>query len=134
MLKSKIEFFLPMKKVPTVTHQEKSVKVINGKPHFYEKQELKNTRALFSALLSKHAPAAPFAEAVRLTVKWCFPRAGHADGQYKATRPDTDNLQKLLKDCMTETGFWKDDALVASEIAEKFYSEITGIYIKVERL
>ena len=48
------------------------------------------------------------------------------------TKPDTDNLQKLFKDCMTKLGFWKDDARVASEIAEKFWSEVVGIYVRVE--
>ncbi|MBE6902906.1 MAG: RusA family crossover junction endodeoxyribonuclease, partial [Ruminococcaceae bacterium] len=53
---------------------------------------------------------------------------------YKLTKPDTDNLNKLLKDCMTKLGFWKDDALVASEIIEKFYGEIPGVYIRIEVL
>ena len=35
---------------------------------------------------------------------------------------------------MTEVGFWKDDAQVASEIIEKFYARIPGIYIRVEQL
>ena len=43
-------------------------------------------------------------------------------------------LQKLLKDCMTHAGFWKDDALVASEIVEKFWSKIPGIYIRIKEL
>lgn len=51
-----------------------------------------------------------------------------------APKPDTDNLQKLLKDCMTARGFWKDDAQVASEICEKFWAERPGIYICVEEL
>ena len=50
------------------------------------------------------------------------------------TKPDTDNLQKLLKDCMTKSGCRKDDALVASEIAEKFRSDVSGIYIHIEEL
>ena len=50
------------------------------------------------------------------------------------TKPDTDNLQKLLKDVMTDLGFWKDDALVASEIVEKFWAERPGIFIYVETL
>ncbi len=59
---------------------------------------------------------------------------GSRNGQYKHTKPDTDNLQKLLKDCMTELGFWKDDALVASELVQKFWGEKTGIYINIEEL
>jgi len=58
----------------------------------------------------------------------------HRDGQYKITRPDTDNMIKILKDEMTSLGFWKDDAQVASEITEKFWAEQPGIYVKVEVL
>jgi Holliday junction resolvase RusA-like endonuclease len=35
---------------------------------------------------------------------------------------------------MTEAGFWKDDALVASEICEKFWAETSGIYVRIEEL
>ncbi len=70
----------------------------------------------------------------RLVTKWCFPNGRHKDGEYRITKPDTDNLQKLLKDCMTMCGFWKDDALVASEIVEKFWAEVPGIYIRIEEL
>ena len=67
-------------------------------------------------------------------VKWCFPGGRHRNGQYRATRPDTDNLQKLLKDCMTAVGFWRDDAQVASEVCEKFWAEVPGIYIRAEEI
>ena len=53
---------------------------------------------------------------VTLTAAWHFPIPdGHRDGEPKTTKPDTDNMQKLLKDVMTEAGFWKDDAQVFSE-------------------
>ena len=35
---------------------------------------------------------------------------------------------------MTRLGFWHDDAQVASEIVEKFYAVIPGIYIEVHAL
>ena len=35
---------------------------------------------------------------------------------------------------MTATGCWKDDALVASEIVEKFWAQRPGIYVKIEVL
>ena len=129
-----ITFFLPMKP-PTVTHQEKSVRVAKGKPVFYEPDRLKAARSKLMAYLGQHAPAVPLRGAVRLGVKWCFPITGkHEDGEYKTTRPDTDNLQKLLKDCMTDLGYWKDDAQVASEIVEKFWAKVPGIYINVLEL
>jgi len=68
-------------------------------------------------------------------VKWLFPITGkHKNGEYKTTRPDTGNLQKLLLDVMTDLKYWTDDALIASEITEKFYSDVPGIYIVIESL
>ena len=129
-----ISFFLPIKP-PTVTHQEKAVHVVKGKPVHYEPEKLKAARSKLMAYLGQHAPLVPMQGAVRLGVKWCFPITGkHGDGEYKTTRPDTDNLQKLLKDCMTDLGFWKDDAQVASEIVEKFWAKIPGIYINIHDL
>ncbi|SQF16073.1 RusA family crossover junction endodeoxyribonuclease [Streptococcus pyogenes] len=130
-----IEFFLPMDKIPTTTHQQKKVTVINGKPHFYEPESLKNARDKFTSILAQHVPPSKLDGPIRLTVKWLFPKIkGSTNGQYKTTKPDTDNLQKLLKDCMTELGFWNDDAQVASEIIEKFWADTVGIYVKVEEL
>ncbi|MGN1109503.1 MAG: RusA family crossover junction endodeoxyribonuclease, partial [Oscillospiraceae bacterium] len=47
-------------------------------------------------------------------------------------KPDTDNLQKLLKDCMTQLHFWRDDCLVASENVVKYWANKPGIYVKIE--
>ena len=51
-----IEFFLPMQKIPTTTHQQKKVNVRFGKPIFYEPEDLKNARAKFESLLAQHVP------------------------------------------------------------------------------
>lgn len=125
----KTEFFIPMQP-PTITHQEHKIHVVNGKPYIYEPQELKTARSKLEAHLSKHIPKQMYENGVRLIVKWCFPISGkHKDGEYKTTKPDTDNLQKLLKDVMTKLHYWKDDAYVVSEIVEKFWADIPGIYI-----
>lgn len=127
------EFFMAMDP-PTCTHQEKKVSVVNGKPVFYEPPEVKAARAKLMNHLTKHKPEKIYQGGVRLVTKWCFPKGEHGDGEYRITKPDTDNLQKLLKDCMTAVGFWKDDALVASEIIEKFWADIPGIYIQITEL
>lgn len=127
-------FFLVMEP-PTCTHQEKQVRVVNGKPVFYEPAELKAARQKLRAHLSQHLPEEVFVGPVRLTTWWCFPIKGdHKDGDYKTSKPDTDNLVKMLKDLMTELQFWKDDAQVASEVIEKYWAELPGIYVKVESL
>lgn len=128
-----IDFFMAMKP-PTCTHQEKQVHVVNGKPVFYEPSELKAARAKLMAHMSKYKPGEPIQGALRLTTWWCFPRGGHPNGTYKTSKPDTDNLVKLLKDVMTDLGFWKDDAQVACEVTCKYWAEPTGIYVRVESL
>ena len=127
------EFFMPMIP-PTCTHQEKKVTVVQGRPKFYEPAELKLARQKLTAHLIRFRPEQPYQCGMRLIVRWCFPRGRHRDGSYRITKPDTDNLQKLLKDCMTAAGFWKDDALVASELAEKFWADMPGIYVRIEEL
>ena len=119
---------------PTVTHQEHKVTIVNGKPVFYDPPELKAAKEKLIGNLCKYRIMEPYKTGVRLITKWCFPKKDHRDGEYRITKPDTDNLQKMLKDCMTLVGFWKDDALVASEITEKFWAKTPGIYIRIEEL
>lgn len=133
-----IEFFMPMVP-PTVTHQEKKVRVImrgsKPVPRYYEPAELADARAKLTAHLAAHKPEQPISGPIALMVKWCFPAGNaHQNGEWRITKPDTDNLQKLLKDCMTATGFWRDDAQVCWEICGKFWSSIPGIYISVDGL
>ena len=127
------EFFMAMVP-PTVTHQEKQVRVKDGKPVFYEPADLKTARSKLISYLAGHVREEPHEGPLELVTKWCFPRGKHRDGSYRTTKPDTDNLQKLLKDCMTTVGFWKDDAQVVREITEKFWAEIPGIYICIREL
>ena len=129
----KVEFFMPMIP-PTITAQEHKIVVKDGKPIFFDPPELAAAKQKLMAHLAKHSPPEPFRSGVQLLVKWCFPRGSHADGEYRITKPDTDNLQKLLKDCMTRTGYWTDDARVASESVEKFWAEISGIWIGIWEL
>ena len=120
---------------PTVTAQERAVRVVHNRPVFYDPPRVRDARSKLCANLAKHRPREPYRRGVRLVVKWCFALSGkHRDGEYRTSRPDTDNLQKLLKDCMTKVGFWTDDALVASEIVEKFWAEQPGVYIYIEEL
>ena len=101
-----IQFFMPMLP-PTVTAQEHKVTVVHGKPKFYDPPEVADAKDKLISALSQHCPDQQFCDAVRLVVKWLFPISGsHQNGEYKTTRPDTDNLQKMLKDCMTKCGFW----------------------------
>lgn len=127
------EFFMAIKP-PTCTYQQHRVKKVDGRLLFYDPPEVKAARSKLRAHLSGHIPEEKYIVPVRLTTKWCFPKGRHKNGEYRGTKPDTDNLQKMLKDVMSDLGFWKDDCLVASEITEKFWADLPGIYIKIESL
>lgn len=131
----RIEFFLPMIP-PTHTYQQGSrTAVRNGKVIRYHDKQLADIKSKLLAYLSKYIPDQPFQGGVRLATKWCYPAKGnHRDGDYKLSKPDTDNMVKLFKDVMTELHFWKDDAQVASELIEKFYADMPGVYVYLEDL
>ena len=119
---------------PVTTSQMKKVAVINGKPRFYEPKQLKETKQMLINLLKDYAPNEPFSGALMLEVIWKFARnKSHKHNEWRVTKPDTDNLQKLLKDCMTKTGYWKDDAQVVIEHVEKLWvnNEDAGIDIAI---
>lgn len=131
----RIEFFMPMKP-PTTTHQQKKVMIQNGKPIFYEPEDLKAARAKLMAHLGQHVPERKFKGPIRLMAKWCFPLTkGKQDGQFKDTKPDNGNSNKLLEDCMEELGYFeKGDAQIASLIVEHFWASVPGIFIRIEEL
>lgn len=121
---------------PTTTAQMHKVGVRNGKPYFYDPPAVKDAKQKIMAYLSKHRPKTPFDGPLSLSVSWNYSAGrNHKHGEYRAQKPDTDNLQKLLKDCMTVMGFWKDDAQVAVEVIQKLWVETPpGICIGLEQL
>lgn len=128
------EFFMPMVP-PTTTGQMHKIAVIKGKPVVYDTPEIKAAKAKLRAHLIPHVPAAKYQGAVRLVAKWCWPCGeDHYDGEYKTTKPDTDNVEKMLKDVMEKLGFYGNDAQVASETCEKFWARVPGIWIHIEEI
>lgn len=136
-----VNFFLPMVP-PTVTQQEHEFKIVKGRVVVYDPPELRDARQKFTACLkgAKHRVEGwdyifPMDGPIRLVTKWIWPAGSeHRVGEWKVTRPDTDNLIKLFKDCMTRCHYWHDDAQVCSDIIEKFYGDRPGIYVRVETI
>ena len=86
-----------------------------GTKKFYDPPELKTAKEKLKAHLIPHIPDKPFDGPLRLIVRWCFPIAGkHHDGEYKHTKPDTDDLNKSLKDIMEKLGFYVNDSRAVS--------------------
>ena len=126
---------------PTATAQQKGERVVGGYIHHYKKKNVMAAEAILRDALLPYIPDKPF-EGVPLwlRVNWMFPypksAKKHQPGwcRMKITRPDTDNLNKMLKDVMTDMGFWKDDALICFEHVAKLYSDEPGIEIGIDEL
>lgn len=128
-----MQFFLDIEP-PTATAQEQKTAVRGGVPRKYDPPKVKAAKELLREALRPWKPEKPLDGPLRLYVEWRFPTGTrHLDGEWKITRPDTDNLQKGLKDCMTREGFWIDDSRVCEEIVLKYWSAIPGIFIRIGR-
>ena len=121
---------------PTATAQQKGERVVGGYIHHYKKKNVAAAEAILRDALLPYVPVEPIMDKpIMLRVLWEFPypksSKKHQPGycRNKITRPDTDNLNKMLKDVMTDMGFWKDDALISTEIIMKVYSDEPGIVI-----
>lgn len=127
-----MQFFLDIDP-PTATAQEQKTTVRGGTPRKYDPPKVKEAKFLLREALRPFKPPMPMDGPLQLYVEWRFPTGkSHRDGEWKITRPDTDNLQKGLKDCMTREGFWIDDSRVCLEIVKKIWSALPGIYIELE--
>lgn len=123
---------------PTATAQQKGERVVKGYIQHYKKKNVAQAEAILRDALLPYVPAEPITDKpIALSVHWLFPypksAKKHKPGwtRLKITRPDTDNLNKLLKDVMTDMGFWKDDALICHEHITKRYSDEPGIVISI---
>lgn len=136
---SDISFFFRIEPdISTLTHQNGiKAAAINGKARMHKIRELQNLEAFYIAHLKEKAPEKPWNCPIRLTTAWYFKRPKNAKGIFKTTKPDTENLLKTLKDCMTKVGFWKDDALVAMDVNAKYWAidgQPHGILIQLHDL
>ena len=124
---------------PTATAQQKGERVVKGYIHHYKKKNVAQAEAILRDALLPYVPAKPITDRpIYFGALWDFPypksAKKHKPGftRFKITRPDTDNLNKLLKDVMTDMGFWADDALICSETIVKRYSDEPGISIVMD--
>lgn len=117
------------------TAQQKGVYARGSKVIFYEKPEIVELRNKLYYYCKPHRPPQPFGGAVRLKVIFYYKASRKKDiGQFKTTRPDLDNLNKLLWDVLTETGFFKDDSQIVIFEARKGYGTEAKIKIEISEI
>lgn len=120
---------------PRTTAQQKGERIIWTAKGYqimhYEKATVKHVRDVYTEALKPHAPEAPIEGPVEIKIIWRY-KAKKAE--WKVTRPDLDNMEKLLLDCMTQVGFWKDDSQVCMKATAKTWSKDNGIDIEVREI
>jgi Holliday junction resolvase RusA-like endonuclease len=95
-----------------------------------------------------HLPAVPLDIPLRVTITFQFPRprSHYRTGKHSAelrpdaphwhtTKPDRDNAEKAVLDCLTTIGMWKDDCQVCAGEVRKCYAPVTelpGAEIRIE--
>jgi Holliday junction resolvase RusA-like endonuclease len=139
-----IEFFLSCLP-PKSTHQA-SLRIMKRRDGTqfvgkFANSKGKGVQNFLLLMLREFKPEKPFEGPLSLSVAWCYDWRSAESKKVRAkgmkwcdTRPDCDNILKLLADCMTQLGFWHDDSQVARLLFEKCWSDRPGIGIEVESL
>lgn len=137
-----IAFHLPIVP-PKATSQGagKRIVVVKGKPLFFKNAKAQRAENDLTLLCSRHVPAKPMEGPLSLSIDFVFPwRASEpkkrvALGRAPHTsKPDCSNLVKMLEDCLTKLGFWRDDSQVADLHVSKAWGKAVGIYVAIRPL
>lgn len=117
-----IDFTMNMT-IPSATAQQIGLTVRNGRAYTYKKQKVLDAEKEFAIRLYEHKPAKPITGAVVLMIEWFY---GTSDQKkvdtYKTTRPDLDNLNKILQDTLMKLRFFEDDSQIAKLQATKCWT------------
>jgi len=92
----------------------------------------KKAKATWLAIVEQYKPDKPLrgALSVIITITWYHKKKGV---EPRTTRPDLDNVAKLLLDAMTKAGYWNDDNQVYDLRLTKFNGPLPGVSVIVEK-
>ena len=128
-----MKFYVRMDEVPKTTAQQK--KFSTKTKTFYKTSKIKQSEYLLARALSGKQPRKTYDTPIELSVTWLFPHTKKSkDGERKATRPDLDNLQKLLQDIMCKLGYYKDDSLITDLTLKKRWHRHSGLIIEINEV
>ena len=125
---------------PMATAQQKGVDARGRRPRFYTKASVLNVQQMYKLAIlqefNRLGVPLPYLEGpVGVSVKFTFAvKERRRWGHYKDTKPDCDNLVKILLDVLTGLHLWRDDAAVAVLRVEKRYGEYPRVDIELEEL
>ena len=127
---------------PSVTAQQKRVRVVHGKPVFFHGAKMRAEANTWASLLNGRQPLAPMAGPVALAIRLVYPHLKATPKRDlerfipKVSKPDAGNAGKHLEDVLVKLRFLEDDQQVARLTVEKWHGPESqvGIGIKIEPL
>lgn len=102
-----------------------------GITRMYDPGTAEGWKGQIAAAAMPHKPAAQLEGPLHVTLLFRFARPkSHwskkglkpTAPEYHTSKPDADNLAKAVLDCITQLGFWRDDAQVAALDVRKKYA------------
>jgi Holliday junction resolvase RusA-like endonuclease len=124
------EYFNP----PTATAQERRHDNHVGT---YLPTAVRLARATYRAVLEQHAPSQPLDGPLAVSIVWTFATktaTRNLNPEPKITRPDLDNLAKLVLDAATKAGYWHDDAQITDLRLRKFAGAWPGLAMEAAEM
>lgn len=130
----KEHFFMKCAKLPNGTAQTRRISSVRGRIRTYPSDSYASAKKQLKVMLKRHVKSFPYSGPVSLEVAYRYETSVKKNHyKFKTTRPDGDNLLKVLKDCMTELGFFFDDSQVCYETICRYWvpKGEGGIYITI---
>lgn len=131
---------------PPKTTAQASNRILKGKNGHYfigkmQSSKAKQTESDLVSLLYPYVPVEPLKGALKVEIKWIYPwrtsepKKNKIKGfRYCDTRPDADNICKLLFDTMTRLSFWVDDSQISELHFQKIWADEPKIVININIL
>lgn len=133
-----IQAFVPMARVPTVTHNDLKAYIgRDGRAHIAKSSRLKAAELEYLAALRPTAKGmeGPISGRVRARIRWCFPTLGrHAQGEARGVPPDLDNMEKTFLDCCQRAGIIADDGCIVAMETAKMWRDPSGVWFRFEEI
>lgn len=108
--------------IPSATAQQRGH---GAKGRTWKTPGLKAAQAAWRALFEKYKPEKPLDGPITTSIILSYHKKGVTGGvEPKTTRPDADNLEKVINDALVAAGIIQDDSLIFGTSRYKYYQDI----------
>ena len=139
------EIAIEVNMIPTKATHQSSLRIMKSKSGRmfvgkFAKSSINSWIQEFELNIKRYRPENPWDGPVQVIIEWRFPfnkstpkKYLHRD-EWKTTRPDLDNMEKVILDSLTRTGFIVDDSIICNKTTTKKHSSNPGISIRLIKI